>query len=94
MAAGNAVRVKTKEDYQNIFSRFDEDDNGILNFEKFKIAARFIGESMNDNDILEMLHSTHVNTKTSTNEGLISTNSTPSSQQKIVIFDFIELYFV
>jgi hypothetical protein len=32
MAAGNAGGVKTKEDYQKIFSRFDEDDNGILDF--------------------------------------------------------------
>lgn len=47
----------------------DKNEDGIIEFEEFKAGLKSIGEHMNDDDIMEMMHSTFINKKTSSNEG-------------------------
>lgn len=54
---------------KKIFAIFDHDENGVVDYEDFKYIAKWIHETLNDDEMLEMMHSSHVNHKTSTNEG-------------------------
>lgn len=67
--ASQVGETKTKDGIRKVFSLFDSDSNGIVNFEEFKALMKQLHDSYNDDDILEMLHSTHINNKTSSNEG-------------------------
>ena len=40
-----------------------------MDFEEFKAVVRHLHENLNDDDILEMMHSTNVNKKTASSEG-------------------------
>jgi Ca2+-binding EF-hand superfamily protein len=53
-----------------VFSLFDTDENGSIDFEEFKAISKQLHENLNDDDLLEMLHSTHVNQKTASSEGI------------------------
>ena len=81
--ASRVGETKTKDGIRKIFSLFDKDENGVVDFEEFKGIAKQLHDAINDDDILEicdlikkygydileMLHSTHINHKTSSNEG-------------------------
>lgn len=69
IAASQIGEVKTKDGLKRVFKLFDEDENGVIDFEEFKKIAKYLKDGINDDEILEMMHSTHVNQKTSTNEG-------------------------
>ena len=62
--------TKTKNGLKTVFSQFDKDEDGFINFEELKAVSKQLRENLNDDDLLELLHSTHVNQKTGTNEGL------------------------
>lgn len=62
--------TKTKNGLRTVFGLFDKDQDGFINFEEFKAVARSLHENLTDDDLLEMLHSTHVAHKTATNEGV------------------------
>ena len=46
----------------------DRNEDGSIDFDELKVGLKSIGEHMNDDDILEMMHSTFINKKTSSNE--------------------------
>jgi len=46
----------------------DTNGDGVIDFEEFRKILKSVGDNMNDDDILEMMHSTFINKKTSTNE--------------------------
>ncbi|MCB0368045.1 MAG: EF-hand domain-containing protein [Bdellovibrionales bacterium] len=69
IAAGQIGECKTKDGIRRVFALFDQDENGVIDFEEFKTIAKYLKDSINDDEILEMMHSTHVNQKTATNEG-------------------------
>jgi Ca2+-binding EF-hand superfamily protein len=62
--------TKTKDGLKRVFALYDKDENGSIDFEEFKAISKQLHENLNDDDLLEMLHSTHVNYKTATNEGV------------------------
>ncbi|XP_031472820.1 caltractin-like [Nymphaea colorata] len=62
--------TKTKNGLRAVFAQFDRDENGLIDFEEFKAISKQLHENLNDDDLLEMLHSTHVNQKTASNEGV------------------------
>ena len=67
---GNKVgETKTKDGIRKVYALFDKDENGVADFEELKAIAKGLHENLNDDDLLELMHSTHVNHKTSTNEG-------------------------
>ena len=59
---------KTKDGLKKVFALYDKNEDGVLDFEEFKGVAKWIKDGINDDDLLEMLHSTHINQKTATNE--------------------------
>lgn len=61
--------TKTKNGLRSVFAQFDRDENGIVDFDEFKAVVKHLHENLNDDDILEMMHSTHVNQKTASSEG-------------------------
>ena len=61
--------TKSRDGLAKLFTVYDNDDTGIIDFEKFKNVAREIGENLNDDQILEMMHHVHVLNKTESNEG-------------------------
>jgi Ca2+-binding EF-hand superfamily protein len=67
--ASRVGETKTKAGLRQVFTLFDKDENGVVDHEEFKSIAKQLHDPINDDDILEMLHSTHVNHKTATNEG-------------------------
>lgn len=68
--ASRVGETKTKAGLRTVFTLFDKDENGTVDFDEFKGIAKQLHDAINDDDILEMLHSTHVNHKTATNEGV------------------------
>lgn len=60
--------TKTKDGLKRVFALYDKNEDGVLDFEEFKTVAKWIKDGINDDELLEMLHSTHVSQKTSTNE--------------------------
>ena len=64
-----SLRRRERPRLRTVFSLFSKDENGVLDFEEFKDIAEQIMQVMNDDKILEMLHSMHINHKTSTNQG-------------------------
>jgi centrin-1 len=68
IAAGSVGEVRTKDGIRRVFALLDKNEDGHLDFEEFKQGLKSIQEHMNDDDILEMMHSTFINRKTSSNE--------------------------
>jgi centrin-1 len=68
IAAGCIGEVRTKDGLRRIFALLDKNEDGHLEFEEIKAGLKSIQEHMNDEDILEMMHSTFINKKTSSNE--------------------------
>lgn len=61
--------TKTKDGLRKVFALFDTEGTGLIGFDQLKAVCKQLHDNMNDDEILEMMHSTHVNQKTSTNEG-------------------------
>jgi|JI10StandDraft_1071094.scaffolds.fasta_scaffold51524_4 centrin-1 len=60
--------TKTKDGLKKVFALYDKNEDGVIDFEEFKAIAKWIKDGINDDELLELLHSTHVSQKTSTNE--------------------------
>jgi Ca2+-binding EF-hand superfamily protein len=67
--ASRVGETKTKDGIRRVFALYDKDENGLIDFEEFKGIAKQLHDPINDDDIFELLHSTHVNWKTASNEG-------------------------
>ena len=64
--------VKTKDGLRRIFSHADKNGDEVLDFEEVKKLCKMSGDNLNDDDIMEMLHTIHVNHHNSAdiNEGI------------------------
>ncbi|XP_031505848.1 uncharacterized protein LOC116268269 [Nymphaea colorata] len=67
--ASRVGETKTKDGLKRVFALYDKDENGIIDFNEFKDIAKQLHDPINDDELLELQHSTHVNHKTSSNEG-------------------------
>ena len=61
--------VKTKDGLKRVFAIFDKNEDGVIDFEEFKAIAKELKDGINDDELLELMHSSHVSNKTSSNEG-------------------------
>ena len=68
IAAGSVGEVRTKDGLRRVFALIDKNEDGHIDLEEFKFAFKSIQEHMNDDDIMELMHSTFINRKTSSNE--------------------------
>lgn len=62
--------VKTKEGLRRVFRHADKEEDDLLDFEEVKHLCKMAGDNLTDEDIMEMLHTIHINRGTSTNEGI------------------------
>jgi Ca2+-binding EF-hand superfamily protein len=62
--------LKTKEGLKTVFRHLDLDEDDYINYDELKKLSRLSGDNINDEEILEMLHSIFINQKTNNNEGL------------------------
>ena len=60
--------TRTKDGLKRVFALYDKNEDGVIDFEEFKAVAKWVKDGVNDDELLEMLHSTHINQKTSSNE--------------------------
>lgn len=59
---------RTRDGIKRVFDLYDREQTGEIGFEEFKEIIKFIGESMTDDDILELMHSVFITRKTESNE--------------------------
>lgn len=59
---------KTKDGLRRIFKLYDKEETGVLRFDQLKEIAKMIGEHMDDDALLELMHSVFINHKTESNE--------------------------
>ena len=59
--------VKSKEGLRTVFKRLDTDDDDYINYDELKKMSRIAGDNINDEEILELLHSIFINHKTNNN---------------------------
>jgi Ca2+-binding EF-hand superfamily protein len=69
LIASQVGETKSKDGLRRVFAIYDKDENGVIDFEEFKQIAKELKDGINDDELLEMMHSAHVNNKTSSNEG-------------------------
>lgn len=60
--------TRTKEGLQKIFNLYDTEQSGLIDFEKVKRVCKELGETMVDEEIIEMMHNTHILNQTESNE--------------------------
>lgn len=66
--ASRVGETKTKDGIKKIFVNFDRNEDGLVDFEDLKAISRQLHDGINDDDLLELMHNTFINRKTSTNE--------------------------
>lgn len=59
--------TRTKEGLQKIFNLYDTEQSGNIDFEKVKRVCKELGETMVDEEIIEMMHNTHILNQTESN---------------------------
>lgn len=50
--ASRVGETKTREGLRTVFSLFDKDENGIIDFEEFKAVAKQVHDPINEDDLL------------------------------------------
>ena len=62
---------KDRDGIQKLFNLFDLSGDGNIDFEKLKRVAKDLGETMNDEEIDEMMHHIHVLNKTKNRDEIV-----------------------
>ena len=60
--------TKSREGLQKIFNHWDKEGNGVLDLAAFKQVARELGETLNEEELIEMMHNTYILNNTHSNE--------------------------
>ncbi len=53
-----------------MFNLYDTEQSGVIEFEQLKHVARSIGEHLNDDDLLELMHAVFIKNQTTSNESI------------------------
>ena len=59
--------TKTKDGLNKVFSLWDKNGNGVLDLDCFKQIARELGETLNEEELIEMMHNTYILNNTASN---------------------------
>ena len=68
IVASKAGDTKSKEGMAKVFELWDNQGNGVVDFDSFKRVAKELGETLNDDELIEMMHNAHIINNTETNE--------------------------
>ena len=60
IVASTAGDCKSREGLQRVFALWDKDQTGVIDFDSFKRIARELGETLNDDEITEMMHNAYI----------------------------------
>ena len=69
IVASKAGDTKSREGLQRVFALWDKEETGTIDFEAFKRIARELGETLNDDEITEMMHNAYIINGTDNHDG-------------------------
>ena len=59
---------RTRDGLQRVWKLYDKEDTGVIRFEQLKEISRSIGEYLDDQALLDLMHGVFTNQKTQSNE--------------------------
>jgi Ca2+-binding EF-hand superfamily protein len=59
---------RTRDGLQRVWKLYDKEDTGVIRFEQLKEISRSIGEYLDDQALLDLMHGVFINQKTQSNE--------------------------
>ena len=62
--------TKTTEGQMKIFGHYDKNGDGYIDLEEFKEMARQLGETMNEEEVIELMHNTYILNNLNSNEAI------------------------
>ena len=62
--------TKSPEGMTKIFGHYDLDGNGSIELEEFKAMARLLGETMNEEELIELMHNAYILNNLQSNESV------------------------
>ena len=68
IVASKVGDTKSKEGLSKVFELWDNEGQGVIDFNSFKRVAKELGETLNDDEVIEMMHNAHIINNTETNE--------------------------
>ena len=69
IVASRAGDCRSREGLAKVFEIWDKDGTGMIDFDAFKRIARELGETMNDDEITEMMHNAYIINSTDSHDG-------------------------
>ena len=60
--------TKTRDGLNKVFNHWDKEGSGNLDLACFKQVARELGETLNEEELIEMMHNTYILNNTNSNE--------------------------
>ena len=60
IVASKAGDCKSRDGLAKVFELWDKDSTGYIDFDAFKRIARELGETLNDDEITEMMHNAYI----------------------------------
>ncbi len=58
--------VNSRDGLKRVFGLYDANEDGVIDFDELRHIAKTIHDGINDEDLLELMHTTHVSNKTAT----------------------------
>ena len=68
IVASKAGDCSSREGLSKVFELWDNEATGVIAFDNFKRVAKELGETLNDDELIELMHNTHIINNTETNE--------------------------
>ena len=59
---------KSREGLQKVFALWDPEGNGVIDFDSFKRIAKELGETLNDDELTELMHNSYILNNTETHD--------------------------
>ena len=66
--ASKAGDCSSREGLSKVFELWDNEGTGVIGFDNFKRIAKELGETLNDDELTELMHNSHIINNTETNE--------------------------